>query len=284
MTFRQRTFGGILALALGLALPASAENHASADMVVATVNGTEITLGHMIVMKQRLPAQYQQLPPNVLFDGILDQLVQQSLLGDQVEELSSGSKIVLENEERALRAAEQIADISQSAVTNEALQAAYDEAFGSADAETEFNASHILVETAEEATAIIEELNGGADFATLAQERSTGPSGPNGGQLGWFGMGAMVPEFETAVVAMEPGTVSQEPVQTQFGFHVIRLNETREKSAPELAEVRGQLSEQLQRQALEARIEELMSDADVTRSTVEEVDPALLDDLSLLED
>ena len=272
-----------LAAALMISAPAAlmAEGHADAETVVATVNGTEITLGHMIVLKQRLPAQYQQLPPDVLFNGVLDQLVQQTLLGQSGDDLSVGSVKTLENEERALRASEVIRGVAEGATSDEALQAAYDEAFAGAEPETEYNASHILVETEEEAAAIVTELEGGADFATLAQERSTGPSGPNGGQLGWFGMGAMVAPFEQAVVAMEPETISA-PVQTQFGWHVIRLNEVRQMEAPTLDEVRDQLTEQLQRSAIEARIAELTEGAEVTRSTVEDIDPALLDDLSLL--
>ena len=272
-----------LAAALMISAPAAlmAEGHADAETVVASVNGTEITLGHMIVLKQRLPAQYQQLPPDVLFNGVLDQLVQQTLLGQSGDDLSVGSVKTLENEERALRASEVIRGVAEGATTDEALQAAYDEAFAGAEPETEYNASHILVETEEEAAAIVTELEGGADFATLAQERSTGPSGPNGGQLGWFGMGAMVAPFEKAVVAMEPETISA-PVQTQFGWHVIRLNEVRQMEAPTLDEVRDQLTEQLQRSAIEARIAELTEGAEVTRATVEDIDPALLDDLSLL--
>ena len=278
--FSKHTISAGFVALFALSAPLHAENHASADMVVATVNGTEITLGHMIVLKQRLPAQYQSLPNDTLFEGILDQLVQQTVLGQEQPELSQGSQVALENEERSLRAAEVIRQIARDVTTEEAIQAAYDAAFGGTDPEPEFNASHILVETEEEATTIIEELDAGADFA--AQERSTGPSGPNGGQLGWFGMGAMVAPFEEAVVAMEPETHSETPVQTQFGWHVIRLNETRDKEAPSIDQVRGELVEQLQREAIEARVAELSEAAEVTRVTTEEVDPALLNDLSLL--
>jgi len=115
----------------------------------------------------------------------------------------------------------------------------------------------------------------------LAQENSTGPSGPNGGQLGWFGQGAMVPPFEAAVVAMDAETVS-DPVQTQFGWHVIRLNETRLKGAPALDQVRAELVDQLQRDAIDARVAELSGGADISRKTATDIDPALLDDISLL--
>lgn len=274
----------VIATAVILSLPTtvSADGHISADTVVATVNGTEITLGHMIVLKQRLPAQYQQLEPNVLFDGILDQLVQQTLLGDTVESLSTGTRLTLENEERALRAAEEIQNVVDGAMTDEALQAAYDEAYGGAEPEVEFNASHILVETEDEAKELVTTLEGGADFAELAKEKSTGPSGPRGGELGWFGLGAMVPAFEEAVATMEVGQVSA-PVQTQFGWHVIKLNEERVKDAPPLDAVRGELSEGISRTAIESRVAELTDGGDITRMTIEDIDPALLDDLSLLE-
>ena len=281
MAFRQGIFAAASAITLVLTGTAQAENHLAADTIVATVNGTDVTLGHMIVLKQRLPAQYQQLPPEVLFEGILDQLVQQTLLGDQIDELSLGSQIVLENETRSLRAAEEIQRIADAAVTDEALQAAYESTFGEMEPETEYNASHILVETEEEAQALVEELEGGADFATLAQEKSTGPSGPNGGQLGWFGMGAMVQPFEEAVVAMDAGTISA-PVQTQFGWHVIRLNETRLKDAPALEEVRGELSETLRREAIEARVAELTDGAEIDRIESGTIDPNVLNDLSIV--
>ncbi len=275
------TISAAIVALLALSAPLRADSHIGADTVVATVNDTDITLAHMIVLKQRLPAQYQSLSPDILFEGILDQLVQQTILGGQSGELSPGSVATLENEERALRAAEVITEISSDATTDAALKAAYDMAYGGTEPETEYNASHILVETEDEAKALVEELGNGADFAELAQEKSTGPSGPNGGQLGWFGVGAMVPQFEAAVVAMDIETVSG-PVQTQFGWHVIRLNETRLKEAPALDEVRAEIVDQIQREAIDARVAELSDGADITRKTTTDVDPKLLDDFSLL--
>ena len=283
MHSRHRISTALCAFCLAFAAPVFADSHAAdPNKVVATVNGTDITLGHMIVLKQRLPQQYQQLPGDVLFEGILDQLVQQTLLGQQIEDLTNGSRLTLENEERALRASDEIRSVVDAATTDEALQAAYDAAYGNAEPETEYNASHILVETEEAAAALITELEGGADFAELARENSTGPSGPNGGQLGWFGKGAMVAPFEEAVLATDVGAISG-PVQTQFGWHVIRLNETRVKDAPALEEVRPQLVDDASRAAIEARVEELEGGADITRLTASDVDPALLDQTDLLE-
>ena len=282
MAFRTKISALALAIVTGLSGGASADGHVDANTVVATVNGTELTLGHMIVLKQRLPQQYQQLPLDDLFEGILDQLVQQTLLGESVDSLSTGSRLSLENEERALRAQEAINLVVTDAVTEEALKAAYEEEFGSVEPETEYNASHILVATEDEANALVETLEGGADFAELAKEKSTGPSGPRGGDLGWFGTGAMVAPFEEAVLALEVGAVSA-PVQTQFGWHVIKLNETRLKDAPALEEVRGSLTDRVQRKALDAQIDVLQGEADISRKTKDDIDPALLNDLSLLE-
>ena len=154
--------------------------------------------------------------------------------------------------------------------------------YAQAESGGEFNASHILVETEEAALALVTALQGGADFAGLAKEKSTGPSGPDGGQLGWFGAGMMVPPFEQAVQAMQVGAVSA-PVQTQFGWHVIKLNESRTMDAPALTEVRGEIEIQLRQQAAEAYIEALISTADVTRVAEGDIDPTLLLNQDLLD-
>ncbi|MCT4372290.1 peptidylprolyl isomerase [Yangia mangrovi] len=283
---------GAAALALTLALPLHAQDQAaeqtealSADTVVATVNGTDITLGEMLVVRASLPEQYQQLGDDVLWDGILDQLVQQEVLAQDEKAVETKRvDLSLKTERRTLLAAETVSAVADAAVTDEALQAAYDAQFADADQGQEYNASHILVESEDEAKAIIEELNGGADFATVAKEKSTGPSGPNGGELGWFSKGMMVEPFETAVAGMEPGAISDAPVQTQFGWHVIKLNETRAKEAPKLDEVRDQLSQQVQQEAVAAYMDEAEAGAEITRKSSGDVDPSILSNLELLED
>lgn len=277
------TFLGALALSACLALPVAAQDNPGLDTVVATVNGTEITLGHMIVARATLPEQYQSLPDEVLFSGILDQLIQQSALADTFEgELPARVTLSLENESRSLKAGEVIESVMSTPVSQEALQAAYDAQYTNAEAEAEYNASHILVETLEEAKAIKEELDGGADFAALARDKSTGPSGPGGGSLGWFGLGMMVPTFEQAVVAMEVGAVS-DPVETQFGWHVIKLNETRLTEAPDLESVREELELQIRQTTVQDTIEKVTAEAVVDRSASETLDPALIKNLDWLE-
>ena len=277
------SFKSPLLAAAALCLVAPIASAQSASDVVASVNGTDITLGEMIVARTQLPQQYAQLPNDVLFDGILQQLIQQQLLADALEEVPARLEIALKNETRALRANEEITNIATDAVTDEALQAAYDARFADAEPTTEWNASHILVETEERAAELVEEASAdGADFAELAKEFSTGPSGPSGGELGWFGPGMMVPSFEEAVESMEAGAIAG-PIETQFGWHVIKLNETRLQEAPSLDALRDELSQELQQQAVEAAIAELEGNADVTRPEEGAFDPALLGDVGLIE-
>ncbi|MDF3349841.1 peptidylprolyl isomerase [Sulfitobacter sp. KE34] len=276
------TFLSSLALAAAVALPVAAQDEPGLDTVVATVNDTEITLGHMIVARASLPQQYQQLPEDVLFKGLLDQLVQQTALADSFTgELPPRVTLSLENETRSLTAGEAIEGVMAEDVSDEELQAAYDAQYSDAEPEPEFNASHILVETKEEADAIKAELDGGADFAELAKEKSTGPSGPGGGSLGWFGPGMMVPAFEEAVAGMEAGSVS-EPVETQFGWHVIKLNETRTAEAPALEDVREELETQIRQTNVQEAIESLTDSAEVDRSAAEGVDPSVLNNIEWL--
>jgi len=261
-------FAAALGVALTFALPAQAQD---ASTVVATVNGKGITIGELIVARASLPEQYQQLPENVLFEGIIKQLVEQTLLADAFQgDLPPRVAISLKNEERSLVAGE------------DAVKAAFEAKYADAEPAQEYNASHILVETEEEALAIKADLDGGSDFAAMAQVKSTGPSGPNGGSLGWFGKGAMVPSFEAAVIALEVGAIS-DPVETQFGWHLITLNETRNAGAPELADVRAELENEIRNTALTAAIDALRAEADVDESAAEGIDPSVISDLSLIE-
>lgn len=268
---------GLFAFASG----AASAQDASRDTVVAVVNGTEITLGEMIVTRAQLPAQYQQLPDDILWEGVLDQLVQQELLAGQLTEPTSQIAILLSTQKRSLMAAEVIDRLTNQAITDEALEAAYNARFADAALEEEYNAAHILVDTLEEAQAVVARLGDGADFAETAREISTGPSGPNGGDLGWFGVGMMVPEFEAAVIALEVGQIS-EPVQTQFGWHVIILNDKRQKTAPTLQQVRDELAAQIQQEAIAKALEDLTASAAITRPEPGAFDPAILKNVDLL--
>lgn len=278
------TFLPSLALAVVMALPLAAETKPTADTVVANVNGEEITLGHMILARAALPQQYQQLPDEVLYEAILDQLIQQNLLKQsRGSDVPKHVELALENEKRSLLAADVLEDIASGAMSDEAVQAAYDAQYSDWTGGDEFQASHILVETEEEAKSIKADLDNGADFAAMAKEKSTGPSGPNGGSLGWFGMGAMVPEFEEAVVGLNPGEVS-DPVKTQFGWHVVLLSDKRKAEAPTLDEVRGELASKIQQDAVDAKVAELTKAGEIERPEVEGLEPSILRDVELVQE
>ncbi len=266
------------ALLGAVALPVAAQD---AGTVVATVNGTDITLGHMAAMRQGLPADYDQLEPQMLYDSILDQLVRQQAVGDTADAPAPYVQLSLDNERRALLASQVLAARVESDVTDEAIETEYQRLYGDQEPQPEFDASHILVETEAEAEELIAELEDGADFAELARARSTGPSGPNGGALGWFGAGAMVPAFDAAVRDMEPGEIAG-PVETEFGWHVIRLNDSRQSAAPPLDEVRGEIAQSLQERVVTEAMDEIMADAEVSRPEVD-VDPSVLGDAAFLD-
>ncbi len=277
------TFLPSLAFAAVMAMPLSAQTAPDTDTVVARVNGDEITLGHVIATVAALPQQYQQLEDDVLYDFILEQLVQQQLLSQQQDGLSSLNALAIENEARSLQAVQTVNAITEEAVTEEAVQAAYDSQYADFEGDDEFEASHILVETEDEAKAIKAQLDDGADFAELAKEHSTGPSGPNGGALGWFGKGRMVPEFEAAVLELEKGQVS-DPVQTQFGWHLVILNDKRKSQAPDLDAVSAELAQTLQQEAIQARIDELTQQAQIERPELEGADASIIRQTDLFQE
>ena len=265
-----------IAFTLFLSTPLAAQE-ANLTTVVATVNGTKLTLAHVLDIKRQLPAQYKNLEDSVLFNGIIEQLVQQQLLASSFETPPSWLPTAMENQERNLLSTIVIDDIRAGALSEAALQSAYDAKFPAGEGEEEYQASHILMETEDEAREILTLLDEGADFATLAQEHSTGPSGPRGGDLGWFGKGQMVPDFENAVLSMTPGTYAG-PVQTQFGYHLILLTDRRVMARPSLEEVRGELEVELQNAAVESHLRALMDGADVSLSS-DDIDPSVLSTL-----
>jgi peptidyl-prolyl cis-trans isomerase C len=270
-----------IALVTAIAAPAWAEGETAAT-VVATVNGTPITLGQMIALRETLPEQYQSLPDDVLFKGIMDQLVQQEVLRQSVTDLSPRDTASIENDARGYVSGVAIQSIIRDAVTDEALQAAYDARFKDAVPVTEYNAAHILVETQEAAEKLKADLAGGADFAELAKANSTDTgSGANGGDLGWFGPGMMVKPFEDAVVAATVGQVAG-PVQSDFGWHLILVKETRQAANPTLDQIRDELAGEIENAAIEAKLADLQAAATITREG-EGIDPMILKNSALID-
>ncbi len=268
-------------MSLLLAAPVLAEGE-TADTVVATVNGTNITLGHMIAVRQGLPAQYQNLADDVLFKGILDQLVQQEALTQSIKDISKKDQIFLDNDRRGYISGVAIQKLITGAVTDEALKAAYDAKFKDAVPATEYSAAHILVADEAKATELKTLLDGGADFADLAKANSTDTgSGANGGDLGWFGKGMMVKPFEDAVLTAEIGKVVG-PVKSDFGYHLILVKETRPVAQPTLDDLREELASEIEGKVIEGEVTKLTAAAAVTRPG-ESLDPALIKDATLLD-
>ena len=269
-------------LALSFAAATAQAQDATADTVIATVGETEITLGQMIIARAQLPQQYTQFPDDVLFQGVLDQLIQQQVLADSLTDVPGRVAFAIENERRSLMAGEVINNITTGAATDDAIAAAYQERYASATPATEYNASHLLVETEEEAIAAKARIDAGEEFADVARDVSTGPTGPNGGNLGWFSKGQMVAEFEATTVALTVGDVS-DPVQTQFGWHVVTLLDTRNKDVPTLDAVRQELFGEIQEAAIQARLSELTKAATIVKPKADAFDPSLISNLDLLD-
>ena len=166
-------------------------------------------------------------------------------------------KAQIELQTRSILAQAVAADfVKNNAASDEEILAAYNEQMGASPPQ-EFKARHILVETQAEALDLISQLDGGADFAELAKEKSTGPSGPNGGDLGWFGPNQMVAPFSAAVTELEDGAYTKEPVQTQFGWHVILREDSRESTPPTLESVRDVVKQRVEQQKLQDYLAQL---------------------------
>ena len=271
-----------MALTATLAAPGMAQD-TTADTVVATVNGTNITLGHMIVARESLPEEYKTLPNDVLFKGILDQLVQQTVLEQSLaDKVAKRDTLAIENDNRGYLSNVVLQEVVKAAVTDAALQTSYDARFKDAKPGTEYSAAHILVESEEKADDLKKQLDGGADFAVLAQANSTDTgSGANGGDLGWFGLGAMVKPFEDAVVAATVGKVAG-PIKSDFGWHLILVKETRAAAQPTLDDLRDELAAEIEQKAVEAHVKTLTDAAKIEKPGIG-IDPTLLTDLTLLD-
>jgi peptidyl-prolyl cis-trans isomerase C len=278
MTFRKPR-AAIAALAI---LCAGAVQAQDVDTVLARVNGEDITLGHMVLLYERLPDQLRGSLGPELFDQMLTQLIEQTAVAQSAGELTAREQKFLDNSRREHVTNSRLTEVAEAAVTEEALQSAYDTRFSDADSRREFNASHILVATLEEAESLLAELSDGAEFAALAREHSLDPgSGAEGGQLGWFDRGRMVPEFGDAVAELETGALS-DPVETQFGWHIILLNDSRVADAPPLDAVRAELTREVQIAAVMDRIAEVIDGTEVERLETG-IDPLLLRDQTLFE-
>jgi len=263
-----------LAMALLVATPALAQTAAPAaapaqgDPVVARVNGSELHRSDVVAARQMLPPQVQQMPFEQVYPLLLDRMVTEMVVAQ------AGRKQKLADDPEVKKKMAQIQDqvieeaylnrYLKNTLTEDKIKARYAQFAKEQKPQEQVNARHILVKTEDEAKAVIAELKKGGDFATLAKQKSSDPgSKDNGGDLGWFGKDEMVPEFADAAFKLQKGQYTDTPVKTQFGYHIIKVEDRRTAPPPTLEEARPQLVAQLQRELYEAKIKELRSGAKI---------------------
>lgn len=244
---------------------APAEGQPSGDRVAARVNGEDIMLSEVMGMIQDLPQQYQQIPVSTLYPLLVRRAVNNRLMLVEAEKTDIGEDAQLKADVAEFRRNRILETYLlrkiDEGMTEEKLRAAYDKYVAEAEPEPSVHARHILVKTEEDAKALIKELDAGADFAELAKAKSTGPSGPSGGDLGYFSKGQMVPAFEEAAFAMKKGEHSATPVESRFGFHVIKVEDRRDHATFEAKQ--EELRQQLSGEVLTAFVDELRADATI---------------------
>jgi peptidyl-prolyl cis-trans isomerase C len=282
--FSRPSFAG-LGLALGLSAlvlsplaaqetaPAAPDAAAAAkpvdpNAVVATIGGKPITEADLAMAEGELSQQFAQLPAEqrraaALSAAIEIKVMAAKAVADGLDKDADFQRRAAFLQERALHG-EIVEKEVVDKITDDEVRARYDKEIAAQPAVNEVHARHILVKTKEEADAIIKELDGGAKFEELANKHTTDPSGKtSGGDLGWFGPGQMVPEFEKAAMALEPGSYTKEPVQTQFGWHVIKVEDKRPKQPPAFEQVKDQIRSAVLRDKYFALVKELRAAAKV---------------------
>ena len=259
-----------LALALGVAIVSanvSTSAYAADADVIAKVGDITITRGQFDTAKENMAAQFQQVPAGERDALMLNTYVDIIALAQKAREVELDkkegfqAKIGFMKDQLLYR--EYFEKEIVDKISDESLMEDYKKQVAAMPEAEEINARHILVKTEDEAKAIIKELDGGADFAELAKTKSTGPSGENGGDLGYFGKGQMVPEFETAALALKKGEHTKAPVKTQFGFHIIKLEDRRPVEAPKFEALKPQLLQAKMRVAYTDALAKIKKDANV---------------------
>lgn len=267
----------IVALSLGVASVSSvqaASHEKVEDSVIAVVNGDKImksTLdGYLEILKKQGKTDSQA----AVDDLVATEIALQEAKKTDILERAASKKAISDYTRNILLQTWTKEKIESFEVDDAAIKEAYDERVANL-ASKEFNARHILVKTEDEAKAVIKEaMADGADFAAIAKEKSTGPSGSNGGSLGWFKAQTMVPAFSNAVKEMKKGDISKEPVKTQFGYHVIKLEDSRDAKLPTLESLKPQLERVISQKKMLAYMEGLKKTADI-KITLPEAEKAM---------
>jgi peptidyl-prolyl cis-trans isomerase C len=256
---------GCLAVALLAGLPLRAEE---ANPVLAKVNGAEIRASDVALAEEELGPSLAQMDPATKKENVLSFLIDMKIVSKEAEDKKIADrddfKTRLAFARNRLLMDNLLAVEGKAATTDENMKKVYEEAAKQISGEQEVHARHILVETEDQAKKIEEELKKGADFAELAKKESKDPGASDGGDLGFFTKEQMVPEFSTVAFALEPGKIS-DPVKTQFGWHIIKVEEKRTRKAPDFEQVKPQIETYVVRKAQADYVAKLRTAAKVER-------------------
>jgi len=273
-----------VALAL-MASPAMAEEKAAGgDPVIARANGQEIHRSDMMNELKLMGPQAQQMPMQMLYPQLLQKMIMLKVVSGQgyAQKLQNDKEVKdrMKNAEEQIVADVYVRRAVQPKITDDKIKKRYDELAAKYKPEDEVRARHILVPAEAEAKDLLKQLKDGADFAKLAAEKSrdTGSS-KQGGDLGYFPRGAMVKPFADAAFGMKTGEVSEKPVKTDFGYHIIKVEDRRKSSAPPLAEVKDQIAAQVEQELVAQLVKDLEAKAKIERfnpdgSPLKETEPA----------
>lgn len=274
------TLGAAIALSVGFTAPAFAAGAADTT-VVATIDGEKITRAELEALKQQMAAQYPQLgqvPLDAVYKGLLDRAIDQRLMEKEARKAKMQNdadvKAQLKDVESELIRRAWLSKTVEKRVTDDKVKAAYDQMVKSTPDEEEVRARHILVETEDKAKELIGKLTGGAKFEDIAKTESKDPGAANGGDLGFFRKGDMVPEFSEAAFGMKAGEMSKAPVKTQFGWHIIKVEERRKMQPPKLEDVAAQLRGEVAQAEAAAVIKDLRDKAKVETFNPDGTKPA----------
>ena len=244
---------------------------AAPNPIVATVNGDPVHLDDVRAAAQSLPDEMRQMPPNVLFPMIVNQVIDQKAL------LIAARHQGLQKEPQVQKTMQSAADTAlqniyltrevSPMVTDQAVRDVYDKTMAGKAGDKEVHARHILLGSEKQAEDVIKQLKGGADFAKLASTLSTdkASAAQNGGDLGWFKQGDMLPEFSAAAFAMKKGEISDKPVQTRYGWHVIQVLDTRTAPPPSFDSVKDQIRQKLIQQDVRKIVDQALTGVKVVR-------------------
>jgi peptidyl-prolyl cis-trans isomerase C len=260
----------VIACALAWGRPAAAqvpEHEGVIPDVLATVNGVDITAEDVRLAADGLRADLEQVPQQFRLVVLLDHLVEQHLFAEKAREAgvedSANFKDRLDYYTTKALHDSYIETVLAEEITDEEIEARYSEEIAKLPETEEIRARHVLVDTKAEANVIASMARTGDDFAELAKSYSTGPSAERGGDLGYFTADRMVSEFSDAAFALEPGAIS-DPIESEVGWHVIKVEDRRPKAPPSLDEVRDQMTSSILRERIRSKTEELRSTAELS--------------------